>query len=291
MTPSASSPPSPAPRRAAARPAENAPAGRAASGRAASGRAASGRGATPTAAAPAAAKPAPRRRAAAPRTPLPAPAPVADEVTADGCRQWRAPQHARGQRRVDAILDAASAILVEGGVGALTVDAVAKRSGTSKSSMYHFFPDRDAIVGALADRHVASLARYGGFAAPDAVDWSALTVEETVDRYLQPFRRYLADHPDIIPCMEAASRVSGQSDDQAVLDAMELERAERVIAARFPSARPAERRVRAATLFAVTVGSIKVTSRLANGPPQAAAMRELRRVLIGYLRVLEDPPG
>ncbi len=283
MTPSASSPPSP--RRAAARPAENAPAGRAAGGRAATGR-----GATSTAAAPPVAKAAPRRRAAAPRTP-PAPAPGADEATADGSRQWRAPQHARGQRRVAAILDAASAILVEGGLAALTVDAVAKRSGTSKSSMYHFFPDRDAIVGALADRHVASLARYGGFAARDAVDWSALTVEETVDRYLQPFRRYLADHPDIIPCMEAASRVSGQSDDQAVLDAMELERAERVIAARFPSARPAERRARAATLFAVTVGSIKVMSRLANGPPPAAAVRELRRVLIGYLRVFDDPPG
>jgi AcrR family transcriptional regulator len=185
---------------------------------------------------------------------------------------------------VDAILDAASAILCEGGLEALSVDAVAKRSETSKSSMYHFFPDRDAIVRALAERHAAKLQAHAGYATSDAVDWAALSVEETVDHYLQPFQRYSAEHPDVIPCMQAAARqAGGGSNAVAVLDVLALERAERVIAARAPHAKPAERRARAATLFAVTVGALGVMGRLGNAPPRAALMRELRRVLIGYL--------
>jgi AcrR family transcriptional regulator len=217
----------------------------------------------------------------------PAPMTLCDAAGPELCRQWRAPQHERGRRRVDAILDAASALLVEGGLAALSVDAVAKRSGTSKSSMYHFFPDRDAIVRALADRHVATITDYEGFGAADASAWARLTVEETVDRYLEPFVRYVTEHPDVLPCMRAAARVAGDTAAEAVLDAMALERAERVIGARQPGAKPAERRARAATLYAITVGTMEVLSRLRGGPPRATALRELREVLIAYLVRLE----
>lgn len=227
---------------------------------------------------------------------VPPAAPAAASAAADAsacdaaglelCRQWRAPQHERGRRRVDAILEAASALLLEGGLAALSVDAVAKRSHTSKSSMYHFFPDRDAIVRALADRHAATFAGYAGFGNADAAAWERLTVEETVDQYLAPFVRYVADHPDVLPCMRAAARVSDGTTAEAVLDAMALERAELVIRARLPEAKPAERRARAATLYAVTVGTMEVMSRLNGGPPLKAGMRELRQVLIGYLDLL-----
>jgi AcrR family transcriptional regulator len=239
----------------------------------------------------AATAPRPRRAAKAPARPRPpAPEPPAcDAAGPELCRQWRAPQHERGRRRVDAILDAASALLVEGGLAALSVDAVAKRSQTSKSSMYHFFPDRDAIVRALAERHVTTIETRGDFGTADAAEWARLTAEEAVDRYLEPFVRYVAEHPDVLPCMRAAARVSGDTAAEAVLDAMALERAERVIAARQPGAKPAERRARAATLYAVTVGTMEVLSRLRGGPPRAAAARQLRQVLVGYLALLERP--
>ena len=208
-----------------------------------------------------------------------------ERAAEDPCREWRAPQHERGRRRVDAILDAASAILRESGLEALSVDAVAKRSETSKSSMYHFFPDRDAIVRALAERHAAQLQAHAKFAPSESIDWARLSVEETVDHYLEPFQRYSAEHPDVIPCMRAAAQQAGVAGSSvvAVLDALALERAERVIAARAPRAKPAERRARAATLFAVTVGALEVMARLGNAAPRATLMRELRRVLIGYL--------
>ena len=220
--------------------------------------------------------PMPRRAAA------PAPA-LCDTAGLELCRQWRAPQHERGRRRVDAILDAASALLLEGGLAAVSVDAVAKRSQTSKSSMYHFFPDRDSIVRALAERHVATITDYDGFETADAAAWARLPVEQAVDRYLEPFVRYVADHPDVLPCMRAAARLSGGTAAEAALDALALGRAELVIGARQPGATPAERRARAATLYAVTVGTMEVMARLSGGPPRATALRELRQVLIAYL--------
>ena len=48
------------------------------------------------------------------------------------------------------ILDAATELLVEGGSRAVTVDAVAERSGVAKSTMYRHFPSRaDLLVEVL----------------------------------------------------------------------------------------------------------------------------------------------
>lgn len=225
--------------------------------------------------------------ATSPRRTTPPAADVAEVSAEVCCQQWRAPQHERGRRRVDAILDAASAILIDGGVEALSVDAVAKRSGTSKSSMYHFFPDRDAIVRALADRHAANLRARHDFVTTKDEDWASLTVEETVDRFMAPFRDYNTEHPDVIPCMRAAA----QAGDNAVcpeLDAISLQRTERLVGARAPHLTPAERRERAAALFAVKVGVLDTMNRLAPVATPGSIIRELREVLIGYLTRLEQ---
>jgi len=47
------------------------------------------------------------------------------------------------------ILDAALACFVERGVGATTVADIRERAGATTGSMYHFFPSKDAILGAL----------------------------------------------------------------------------------------------------------------------------------------------
>jgi AcrR family transcriptional regulator len=59
----------------------------------------------------------------------------------------RDPRVARSRARV---LEAATDLLVEGGSRAVTVDAVAERSGVAKSTMYRHFPSRtDLLVDVL----------------------------------------------------------------------------------------------------------------------------------------------
>lgn len=54
-------------------------------------------------------------------------------------------------RTHQAVIDAATELLVEGGPSALTMDAVVARSGVAKSTLYRHWETRDALVAAVFD--------------------------------------------------------------------------------------------------------------------------------------------
>ena len=60
------------------------------------------------------------------------------------------PRQARSRALVEAILDAAAHILAQHGREALTTNAVAVKAGVSVGSLYQYFPNRDAIIAAVA---------------------------------------------------------------------------------------------------------------------------------------------
>lgn len=53
---------------------------------------------------------------------------------------------------MDLILQAAAQVLEARGEDALTTKTVAERAGVSIGTLYQYFPNRDAILVALADR-------------------------------------------------------------------------------------------------------------------------------------------
>ena len=63
------------------------------------------------------------------------------------------PRQARSRALVDAILDASAHILAEHGREALNTNLVAEKAGVSIGSLYQYFPNRDAIIAAVAERH------------------------------------------------------------------------------------------------------------------------------------------
>ncbi len=65
------------------------------------------------------------------------------------------PRQERSRATVDAILQAATYILVKSGWAALTTNAVAERAGVNIASLYQFFPTKEAIVAELERRHIA----------------------------------------------------------------------------------------------------------------------------------------
>ncbi|MCW2570089.1 MAG: TetR family transcriptional regulator [Frankiales bacterium] len=64
----------------------------------------------------------------------------------------RMPVQERSAARVQRMLDAAAALLDEIGYEATTTSAIAARAGVSVGSLYQFFPDRRAVLQALALR-------------------------------------------------------------------------------------------------------------------------------------------
>jgi AcrR family transcriptional regulator len=69
----------------------------------------------------------------------------------------RAPIQRRSRERVQRILDAASDLIVEGGVTALGTRTIAERAGVPVASLYQYFADKDEILLALVERDTAEM--------------------------------------------------------------------------------------------------------------------------------------
>jgi AcrR family transcriptional regulator len=65
----------------------------------------------------------------------------------------KAPKQRRSRATVDAILTATAQVLVERGYDKATTNVIAKRAGVSIGSLYQYFPNKEALVTALCQRH------------------------------------------------------------------------------------------------------------------------------------------
>ena len=71
----------------------------------------------------------------------------------------RTPQQGRSKATVDAILQAATRVLVAGGYDNLQTNRIVEVAGVGIGSLYEYFPNKDSIMVALADRLAETLHR------------------------------------------------------------------------------------------------------------------------------------
>ena len=67
------------------------------------------------------------------------------------------PAQSRSRATVEAILDAAAHILLTQGIGAASTNRIAGKAGVSIGSLYQYFPNKTALIGALRRRHAESM--------------------------------------------------------------------------------------------------------------------------------------
>ncbi|MCU0491986.1 MAG: TetR/AcrR family transcriptional regulator [Chloroflexaceae bacterium] len=82
------------------------------------------------------------------------------------------PSQERSRFTVEAILDAAVQVFERHGYAAGTTARIAERAGVSVGSLYQYFPNKDAILVALVDQHLAEVQTLAGvvFARAHAAD-------------------------------------------------------------------------------------------------------------------------
>ncbi len=105
----------------------------------------------------------------------------------------RKPRQARSRERVNRMLDAAEQLLIEGGYTAVTTNAIADRAQVPIGSLYQFFPDKAAILYALAERygellheHLVTSATGGNL---------PISLSDYVEELVDVVERFYADHP------------------------------------------------------------------------------------------------
>lgn len=69
-------------------------------------------------------------------------------------RPRKMPTQSRSRATVEAILVASAQVFRRHGYAAATTDRIAERAGVSVGSVYQYFPNKDAILVVLAERHI-----------------------------------------------------------------------------------------------------------------------------------------
>lgn len=156
----------------------------------------------------------------------------------------RVPQQDRGQRRIERILDAAAAVIGEVGVEAASTNAIAARAQTSVGSLYQFFPNKDAIVRALAARYQALFARLKEhILAPEIAD---RPLDEMMRGIVEPIAGFCDAHPAYRHVFVATAEPGARrSADEDALHELVVRQVEALIARRTPWVSAAQRRVTA----------------------------------------------
>lgn len=133
--------------------------------------------------------------------------------------------------RLAGLLDAAAGLLVEKGVAATSIEDIAERAGVAKSTFYHYFPDRAAMLEALRKRYsqrYADLVEAAMDACP-AGDWDARLAawtSATVAEYLATYALHDAIFHDPVVCQRCVV-----SDEAFVISLAELLRTGRAAGA------------------------------------------------------------
>jgi AcrR family transcriptional regulator len=111
---------------------------------------------------------------------------------------------ADAKRNLDKIVEAAAEVVAERGVNA-PMEAIAKRAGVGVGTLYRRFPDRHAVIAAVGDHYIHTMADALDEAAKSASDaWSA--IEDFVFWVAAPGRAALATALTEVPMEEITDR-------------------------------------------------------------------------------------
>jgi AcrR family transcriptional regulator len=117
-------------------------------------------------------------------------------------RPRKAPRQDRSRATVDAILDATEILLVQHGYEGVSTNKVAAAAGVSVGSLYQYFPNKDALVAAVIQRHSDRCfgrlgTRLADLASADAERVARVMIELLVEMKLveRPLQRALLSVP------------------------------------------------------------------------------------------------
>jgi AcrR family transcriptional regulator len=201
----------------------------------------------------------------------------------------RVPTQARAHATIEAIFEATARIIERDGVAALNTNVIAERAGLSIGTLYEYFPNKEAVLIAMARRRLAQDERVIRQALHDAIDDPAAPLIRIAIRTLVALQR---ERPKVRRAIMAVHLASGLSSEHAkpVQEIAQLLWARSASIQRttsFPLSR--------ASLFVVTRAVIGVIRAAFEERSQLPGTRELEdelvRMVEGYLAQLPPLTG
>lgn len=196
----------------------------------------------------------------------------------------RVPTQKRSLERLERIARAAGELCSELGADAVTMEGISARAETSIGSLYQFYPNKDALLQAVAERYVDDLlALLDASDASDAGDIAGLPLDSLVDALLEPFVAFHSAHPGYFAILfapqgsEALRSVRGRLRDRLA------QRVERLFEARAPRLEPTKRRRLALTAVEASRALMQYIEVSVPRGERRAMREELHAMLVAYL--------
>lgn len=203
------------------------------------------------------------------------PAPPVPDVA--DARAARTPQQERGQRRVEQILDAAESVFADVGVDGASMQAIADRAGSSVGSLYHFFPNKEAVIEALGVRYAERVSRVNEEAMP--LELAHIPPEELFERVLSSQMAFIERTP-AFPAMQDAIHRNCPAVKEALNNAL-VGHVNKFMALRYPRM-PAEARTVSAMVSVQTVHALMQLACMVPIGHREAVVAEAKRMLVAH---------
>lgn len=157
---------------------------------------------------------------------------------------------------------------------------VGAASGSAPGSLYQYFPNRDLLIEALAEREAARVDACVADALAAWVDAGQMAPKALVDALLPPLLALYRDRPVWSELLHALSRRGQPGPVEERLDARIEAQLAAALARLDPAATALQRRLAATVLLDLGHAGLL----LAVASPAGGAYEEVRRALIAYLR-------
>ncbi len=192
----------------------------------------------------------------------------------------RIPQQARGQQRIERLLDAAEQVFGEVGYDAATTNAIAARANTSIGSLYQFFPNKEAVLHALAARQLRLLSET--LDCELTPETASLPLGEFLDRILGAIAQFQANHAGFHPLFTGAHTSVDLAHAAYDLRQAVAQRIDGLLALRAPTLDPRDRLLYA-QVCVNAVAALLPLAQKAPGAERARVVAEIKRLLLAYL--------
>lgn len=196
----------------------------------------------------------------------------------------RKPQQARSQERVDRILNVAEQMFIETGYQATTTRAIASRAEIPIGSLYQFFPDKAAILKALAARYIEQEKQI--FADLHTEEAIALPLSVYVETVLDTYDRFYVANPGYRVVFEQLFKATPEI-PISMYEEMEVPlttELQKFIARRNPSLAPAQCEL-IATVAVEVVGTLQWLSLHRDEAFRVKVIGETKKLMLSYLNL------
>jgi len=191
----------------------------------------------------------------------------------------RKPRQARSQARVERILDAAATQVAAAGVESVTMAGIGAASGSAPGSLYQYFPNRNSLIEALAEREAI---RVEACVADALANWQGCkpaTPASLIDALLPPLLTIYRERPAWGELLHALARGGQPGAVEQRLDAHIEARLSKALCRLDPAAKPDRRGMAAAILLDLGHAGLLFAQR----SESEAVYDEVRRALNAYL--------